>query len=371
MARPARRRPTAGSSPRRSPARGVDVAWCERVAALLDGRGPGGRPGVGGEHPVGDHAAGRGAGVDRPDLRAGRRGPVLLADGPGLDAADRRHRGPREHAGDARPQAARRRDRGRASTTPTCPAIEAYAGELNQVWTNLIDNAVDAMDGEGTLRVAARADDDAVVVEIGDTGTGMSPDVAARAFDAFYTTKEVGKGTGPRPRHRPPDRGRAARRHDRHRPAVRRDGAAGPAAALTTFTDTSRASRWTVRPRAPPWPHANRSRRRVLLPGRRRHDHDGEGRRGPARRHRPRRARGRAGSRAHDVPGLPGRAHPAARAGRHPGARRARGVRARPGARHLARHRRPQGAQARRPARHPAPSPCSRLPSRTWPPTAG
>src|SRR5215211_6819090 len=76
------------------------------------------------------------------------------------------------------------------------PRIEAYAGELNQVWTNLIDNAVDAMDGRGTLRVAARAEGDEIVVEIGDTGPGMPPEVAARAFDAFYTTKEVGTGTG-------------------------------------------------------------------------------------------------------------------------------------------------------------------------------
>ena len=76
------------------------------------------------------------------------------------------------------------------------PRIEAYAGELNQVWTNLIDNAVDAMDGAGTLRVATRADGDGVVVEIADTGPGMPPDVAARAFEAFYTTKDVGKGTG-------------------------------------------------------------------------------------------------------------------------------------------------------------------------------
>jgi signal transduction histidine kinase len=76
------------------------------------------------------------------------------------------------------------------------PRIEAYAGELNQVWTNLIDNAVDAMDGAGTLRVATRADGDVVVIEIGDTGPGMAPVVAARAFEAFYTTKGVGKGTG-------------------------------------------------------------------------------------------------------------------------------------------------------------------------------
>ena len=76
------------------------------------------------------------------------------------------------------------------------PPVEAYAGELNQVWTNLVDNALDAMAGTGTLRVATRVDGDQVVVEIGDTGPGMPPQVAARAFDAFYTTKEVGKGTG-------------------------------------------------------------------------------------------------------------------------------------------------------------------------------
>jgi signal transduction histidine kinase len=76
------------------------------------------------------------------------------------------------------------------------PGIDAHAGELNQVWTNLIDNAVDAMGGGGTLRVATRADGDHVVVEIGDTGPGMPPQVAARAFEAFYTTKDVGKGTG-------------------------------------------------------------------------------------------------------------------------------------------------------------------------------
>jgi signal transduction histidine kinase len=76
------------------------------------------------------------------------------------------------------------------------PRIDAYAGELNQVWTNLIDNAIDAMDGAGTLRVATRAERNDVIIEIGDTGPGMPPEVAARAFEAFYTTKDVGKGTG-------------------------------------------------------------------------------------------------------------------------------------------------------------------------------
>ena len=76
------------------------------------------------------------------------------------------------------------------------PKIEAYAGELNQVWTNLVDNAVDAMDGEGTLRLVTRVEDDDVVVEVVDSGSGMSPAVAARAFEAFYTTKDVDAGTG-------------------------------------------------------------------------------------------------------------------------------------------------------------------------------
>jgi signal transduction histidine kinase len=76
------------------------------------------------------------------------------------------------------------------------PAIDAYAGELNQVWTNLIDNAVEAMDGKGTLRLSTRAEQNYVVIEVGDTGPGMPPHVAARAFEPFYTTKEAGKGTG-------------------------------------------------------------------------------------------------------------------------------------------------------------------------------
>ncbi len=79
---------------------------------------------------------------------------------------------------------------------PDLPRIDAYAGELNQVWTNLIDNAVDAMDGVGTLRISTRAEDDAVVIEIADSGPGLSPEAESRAFDAFFTTKDVGKGTG-------------------------------------------------------------------------------------------------------------------------------------------------------------------------------
>ena len=76
------------------------------------------------------------------------------------------------------------------------PRIGAYPGELNQVWASLIDNALDAMGGAGTLRLATRAEPDGVLIEVGDTGPGMPPKVAARAFDPFYTTKDAGHGTG-------------------------------------------------------------------------------------------------------------------------------------------------------------------------------
>lgn len=79
---------------------------------------------------------------------------------------------------------------------PELPPVDVYPGELNQVWTNLVDNALDAMGGSGTLRVATRQADDDVVVEIEDTGPGMAPEVEERAFEAFFTTKDVGEGTG-------------------------------------------------------------------------------------------------------------------------------------------------------------------------------
>lgn len=76
------------------------------------------------------------------------------------------------------------------------PLIEASPGELNQVWTNLIDNALDAMDGQGTLTLKTYADDRSVVVEVHDTGHGMTDEVVAHAFEPFFTTKPVGHGTG-------------------------------------------------------------------------------------------------------------------------------------------------------------------------------
>ncbi len=76
------------------------------------------------------------------------------------------------------------------------PRIEAVAGELNQVWTNLVDNAVDAMAGRGTLRVSTRPNGTGVVVEIADTGHGIPEEIQAHVFEPFFTTKDVGEGTG-------------------------------------------------------------------------------------------------------------------------------------------------------------------------------
>ena len=74
--------------------------------------------------------------------------------------------------------------------------VEAPGRDLNQVWTNLIDNAADAMEEAGTLTIRARNSDDTVVIEVSDTGSGMDPETAEKIFDPFFTTKEPGKGTG-------------------------------------------------------------------------------------------------------------------------------------------------------------------------------
>jgi signal transduction histidine kinase len=76
------------------------------------------------------------------------------------------------------------------------PHIMAYGGELNQVWTNLIDNAIYAVKGTGKICIATFLDDDQVVVEIADNGAGIPPDVQSHIFEPFYTTKGVGSGTG-------------------------------------------------------------------------------------------------------------------------------------------------------------------------------
>ncbi|MGA4901215.1 ATP-binding protein [Streptomyces griseoincarnatus] len=81
----------------------------------------------------------------------------------------------------------------------TLPRVPAYPAELNQVWTNLVDNAVAAMretDGEGTLTVRTAREDDRLLVEFGDTGPGIPAEIRDRVFDPFFTTKPVGEGTG-------------------------------------------------------------------------------------------------------------------------------------------------------------------------------
>jgi signal transduction histidine kinase len=76
------------------------------------------------------------------------------------------------------------------------PKVPVYAGELNQVWTNLIDNAVQAMNGHGTLTLRTSMDGDRMRVEIGDTGPGVPEKLRLRIFEPFFTTKPVGQGTG-------------------------------------------------------------------------------------------------------------------------------------------------------------------------------
>lgn len=80
--------------------------------------------------------------------------------------------------------------------TDDLPTPEGHGGEMNQVWTNLIVNAADAMSGRGRLQIRTRLDGSWIVVQIEDDGPGIPPDVQARIFDPFFTTKPVGEGTG-------------------------------------------------------------------------------------------------------------------------------------------------------------------------------
>jgi signal transduction histidine kinase len=76
------------------------------------------------------------------------------------------------------------------------PRISAYGSELNQVWTNLIDNAIDAIGGEGKIWVRTKLENQQVLVEIADNGHGVPPEIQSRIFEPFFTTKDVGAGTG-------------------------------------------------------------------------------------------------------------------------------------------------------------------------------
>jgi signal transduction histidine kinase len=79
---------------------------------------------------------------------------------------------------------------------PNLPRVLARGSELNQVWTNLIDNAIDAMDGKGELRIRTSRELDFVLVEIIDNGPGIADSVEPHIFEPFFTTKGVGEGTG-------------------------------------------------------------------------------------------------------------------------------------------------------------------------------
>jgi len=74
--------------------------------------------------------------------------------------------------------------------------VNSFGSELNQVWTNIIDNAIDAMGGNGEIRIRAYREDDCAIVEIRDNGPGIPSDILPHIFDPFYTTKSVGEGTG-------------------------------------------------------------------------------------------------------------------------------------------------------------------------------
>jgi signal transduction histidine kinase len=76
------------------------------------------------------------------------------------------------------------------------PMIDAYISELNQVWTNLIDNAIDAMDKGGSLAIETKYDPKNVTVCVTDNGSGIPKEIVSRIFDPFFTTKKVGQGTG-------------------------------------------------------------------------------------------------------------------------------------------------------------------------------
>ncbi len=76
------------------------------------------------------------------------------------------------------------------------PAVPGYPGELNQVWTNLVDNAIGAMPDGGTLTLRSRLDGEWVVVEVCDTGSGVPPELRTKIFEPFFTTKPTGSGTG-------------------------------------------------------------------------------------------------------------------------------------------------------------------------------
>jgi signal transduction histidine kinase len=174
---------------------GVDLAWCERAAAILDG--PALEPGL--EWVASTFSVAALLGEAKASTRRISELVAAVTSYSQLDRAAMQHVDVRDGLESTLVMLGHKlRDGVRVVREygTGVPMITAYAAELNQVWTNLIDNAVDAMGGRGILTLVTRSEGDEVVVEIGDTGPGMPPEVAARAFEAFYTTKDVGKGTG-------------------------------------------------------------------------------------------------------------------------------------------------------------------------------
>jgi signal transduction histidine kinase len=78
----------------------------------------------------------------------------------------------------------------------TLPPLTMYGSEVNQVWTNLLDNAIDAIGESGEITVRTRRDGDCILVDIADTGSGIPAPARTHVFEPFYTTKAVGEGTG-------------------------------------------------------------------------------------------------------------------------------------------------------------------------------
>jgi signal transduction histidine kinase len=177
-------------------AAGCDVAWCERAAALLEAASLG--PGL--EWVANSLASA--ALLDEVKESTGRISALVSAvrSYSQLDRASIHTTDVREGIESTLVMLGHKLRNGITVVRDygdDVPGIEAVAGELNQVWTNLVDNAIDAMADNGTLRVSTRAaDGGGVVVEVGDTGNGMPEEVRLRAFEPFYTTKDVGEGTG-------------------------------------------------------------------------------------------------------------------------------------------------------------------------------
>ena len=174
---------------------GVDVTWCDRAADLLEGEAL--------EHGLAWVASTFSATSLLAEVKEStRRVSDLVAAVRSYSQMDRASRQPTDVVEGLESTLVMLGGKLRDGVTVVreydadLPRIEAYPGELNQVWTNLVTNAVDAMEESGTLRVTARPDGGGVLVEIADTGPGMPPEVVERAFEAFFTTKDVGRGTG-------------------------------------------------------------------------------------------------------------------------------------------------------------------------------